>query len=265
MTTGTASPGVAEVLRQVPAPGAVDGSRAPRAHRRRRGRALERDGCNELPSARPRSLASIALGVAREPMFLMLIGGRRDLRRAGRPSRGAGAGRVGRRRHRDHVPPGAQERARARGLRELASPRALVLRDGAWTRIAGREVVVGDVFQVREGDRVPADGELRRERGHRRRRVAADAANRCRCASARWRRRRRRRDRAATTRRPSSRARWSRAGSASRARDRDRHAHRARAHRQGAARDRARAVGIQRETRRAVLVFAAIGIALCVW
>ena len=56
-----------------------------------------------------------------------------------------------------------QERKSERALealREMSSPRALVLRDGEWRRIAGREVVVGDVFQVREGDRVPADGVL---------------------------------------------------------------------------------------------------------
>lgn len=42
-------------------------------------------------------------------------------------------------------------------LRDLSSPRALVLRDGVPTRIAGRELVVGDVVLLAEGDRVPAD------------------------------------------------------------------------------------------------------------
>jgi P-type Ca2+ transporter type 2C len=45
-------------------------------------------------------------------------------------------------------------------LRELASPRALVIRDGVQRRIPGREVVPGDVVIVSEGDRVPADAEL---------------------------------------------------------------------------------------------------------
>jgi Ca2+-transporting ATPase len=35
------------------------------------------------------------------------------------------------------------ERALA-GLRDLSSPRALVIRDGAQVRIAGRDVVLGD-------------------------------------------------------------------------------------------------------------------------
>ena len=43
-------------------------------------------------------------------------------------------------------------------LRDLASPRARVIRDGHQRRIAGREVVAGDVLVLSEGDRVPADG-----------------------------------------------------------------------------------------------------------
>ena len=45
-------------------------------------------------------------------------------------------------------------------LRDLASPRALVIRDGAPHRIPGREVVPSDIIIVSEGDRVPADAEL---------------------------------------------------------------------------------------------------------
>lgn len=45
-------------------------------------------------------------------------------------------------------------------LRNLSSPRALVLRDGTVQRIAGRELVCGDVVLLAEGDRVPADLEL---------------------------------------------------------------------------------------------------------
>ena len=42
-------------------------------------------------------------------------------------------------------------------LRDLSSPRALVVRDGKQKMIAGREVVVGDIIYIYEGDRVPAD------------------------------------------------------------------------------------------------------------
>jgi Ca2+-transporting ATPase len=42
-------------------------------------------------------------------------------------------------------------------LRDLSSPRALVVRDGVRKRIPGREVVCGDLVILSEGDRVPAD------------------------------------------------------------------------------------------------------------
>lgn len=45
-------------------------------------------------------------------------------------------------------------------LRELSAPRALVIRDGIQVRVAGKEIVVGDVIVLNEGDRVPADGVL---------------------------------------------------------------------------------------------------------
>ncbi len=45
-------------------------------------------------------------------------------------------------------------------LRDLSSPRALVVRDGQPQRIAGRELVVGDVVLLAEGDRVPGDMRL---------------------------------------------------------------------------------------------------------
>lgn len=48
------------------------------------------------------------------------------------------------------------ERALA-ALRDLSSPRALVLRDGKKMRIPGREVVCEDLILLAEGDRVPAD------------------------------------------------------------------------------------------------------------
>jgi len=57
----------------------------------------------------------------------------------------------------------AQERKTERALaalRDLSSPRALVVRDGARRRIPGREVVRGDVLVLSEGDRVPADAVL---------------------------------------------------------------------------------------------------------
>lgn len=45
-------------------------------------------------------------------------------------------------------------------LRQLSSPRALVMRDGEAVRIAGSEVVPGDLLILHEGDRVPADAAI---------------------------------------------------------------------------------------------------------
>ncbi len=50
--------------------------------------------------------------------------------------------------------------ADSRLLRDLTSPRALVVRDGIRRRIAGREVVRGDLVVLSEGDRLPADATL---------------------------------------------------------------------------------------------------------
>ncbi|MGD8828064.1 MAG: cation-translocating P-type ATPase [Gammaproteobacteria bacterium] len=54
-----------------------------------------------------------------------------------------------------------QERKTERALealRDLTSPRAMVIRDGVRKRVPARELVVGDLVAVSEGDRVPADG-----------------------------------------------------------------------------------------------------------
>ena len=42
-------------------------------------------------------------------------------------------------------------------LKDLASPRALVIRDGVELRIPGKKVVTEDIIVLQEGDRVPAD------------------------------------------------------------------------------------------------------------
>lgn len=121
---------------------------------------LARDGHNELPSAGPRRPFAIAWEIVREPMFLLLIGAATiyvtlgDLREALALLFSV------------LVMIGItfyQERKTERALdalRELASPRAQAMRDGEWRTIAGRDVVVGDLLRVKEGDRVPADAWL---------------------------------------------------------------------------------------------------------
>ena len=123
-------------------------------------RRLATDGLNELPSARPRSLWGIVLQIIQEPMFLLLIS--------------CGILYVILGDYREGMILSSSifliiaitffqyrktERA-LEALRNLSSPRALVIRDGQEQRIAGREVVCGDVLVLLEGDRIAADAIL---------------------------------------------------------------------------------------------------------
>ena len=144
-----------------PPPIASDATAAPRGlSEREAALRLVRDGPNELPAARRRTLVAIALSILREPMFLMLIAASAIYFVLGdrREALVLCASVVVIMAITFH-----QERKTERALealKDLASPRAMVLRDGEWKRIAGRDIVLGDVFQVREGDRIPADATL---------------------------------------------------------------------------------------------------------
>jgi Ca2+-transporting ATPase len=125
--------------------------------------ALERlaeDGYNELPSAKKRTFLHILLEVVREPMFLMLIAcGLLYLFLGDRAEAlmlmGFVVVIIGITFYQEQKTERALE-----ALRDLSSPRALVLRDGKQQRIAGREVVREDIILLSEGDRVPADAVL---------------------------------------------------------------------------------------------------------
>ena len=122
---------------------------------------LLRDGPNELPSEKNRGVLSIVFDVVREPMFLMLVAAGSLYFLAGEPSDAlmllgfvfvVMAITV------------IQERRTERALdalRDLSSPRALVIRSAVQRRISGRDVVCGDLLCLSEGDRVPADALLR--------------------------------------------------------------------------------------------------------
>jgi Ca2+-transporting ATPase len=121
---------------------------------------LKEEGYNELPSTKKRSIFAIAWDVIREPMFLLLVAcGSVYLILGDKQEAFLLLGFV-------FVVMGItlyQERKTERALealRDLSSPRALVIRDGAQKRIPGREVARGDLFVVYEGDRVPADGRV---------------------------------------------------------------------------------------------------------
>ncbi len=115
------------------------------------------EGFNELPSSKPRSLFHIAFGVFQEPMFLLLVACGALYLFLGDVQEGLMLlGFV-------FVIMGIefyQEKKTEKALdalKDLASPRALVIRDGIEKRIPGREVVTGDIMILQEGDRVPAD------------------------------------------------------------------------------------------------------------
>ncbi|MBY0509193.1 MAG: cation-translocating P-type ATPase [Rhodospirillaceae bacterium] len=122
---------------------------------------LREDGPNELPRTQSRSLLRIITDVLREPMFALLLAGGGvylalgDFQEAvvlvifATFSVSIAVGQDLR-----------SERA-LEALRSLASPRALVVRDGKRMRIPGREVVRGDIILVAEGDRVAADAVVR--------------------------------------------------------------------------------------------------------
>jgi len=121
---------------------------------------LRLEGYNEIPSARKRNTFAIAHDVMREPMFILLIAAGTIYLTLGEKMDAAMLlGFV-------FVVIGIsfyQERKTERALealRDMASPRALVIRDGEQQRIAGREAVRGDTLVLVEGDRVPADAIL---------------------------------------------------------------------------------------------------------
>lgn len=121
---------------------------------------LQREGKNALPTAPSRSLLGLALKVMLEPMFILLLSCGGIYLILGSPQDA-------------YILLGSvviimsmslfQERKSERALaalRDLASPRVLVVRDGLTQHIAGVDVVRGDLILVAEGDRIPADAAL---------------------------------------------------------------------------------------------------------
>jgi len=120
-------------------------------------RRLQSDGYNELPSAKRKSIFNIAFEVIREPMFLLLIACGVIYLFLGDVQEALillafvfviiGI----------TFTQEAKTERTLEALRDLSSPRALVVRGGEQRRIVGREVVRGDILILNEGDRVPAD------------------------------------------------------------------------------------------------------------
>ena len=118
---------------------------------------LLKDGPNELPVSRPRNMLRLVREVAFEPMFLLLVAcgalymALGDVQEAlmllGFVFVVMGISFVQQRR---------SERS-LDALRDLSSPQARVRRAGNERSVAARDLVVGDVVMLAEGDRVPAD------------------------------------------------------------------------------------------------------------
>ncbi len=121
---------------------------------------LATDGPNALPQTARRTALRIVSEVVREPMLALLIGGGvvylvlGDVQEAILLLVFAGMSVV------ITVVQEARTERVLEALRDLTSPRALVLRDGTRQRIAGSEVVRGDLVVLAEGDRIPADARL---------------------------------------------------------------------------------------------------------
>ena len=121
---------------------------------------LSKDGPNELPVSKPRGVLRLVREVASEPMFLLLVACGAIYMMLGDTQEALmllgfvfvvmGISFVQQRR---------SERS-LEALRDLSNPRALALRDGQPVRIAARDLVVGDMVLLAEGDRVPADVQL---------------------------------------------------------------------------------------------------------
>lgn len=118
---------------------------------------LAQDGPNELPASRRRSALRLMCDVVFEPMFLLLVACgalymvlgdvQEALMLLGFVFIVMSISFVQQRR---------SERS-LNALRDLSSPRAKVLREGKECSVPARDLVVGDVVMLAEGDRVPAD------------------------------------------------------------------------------------------------------------
>ncbi|MCX7376935.1 MAG: cation-translocating P-type ATPase [Alphaproteobacteria bacterium] len=121
---------------------------------------LKADGPNELAHAGRRTPFRIVLEVLREPMLALLLGGGALYLLLGSPEEALILLAFALFSIVITVVQESRAERVLEALRDLTSPRALVIRGGERKRIAGREVVRGDLVVLAEGDRVPADARL---------------------------------------------------------------------------------------------------------
>ena len=123
-------------------------------------RRLASDGPNELPAAGRRTRLRIVADVLKEPMLLLLLAGGAIYLVLGSLHEAILLLVFASLSVTITVVQEARTERVLETLRDLTSPRALVVRGGERQRIAGREVVRGDLIVLGEGDRVPADALL---------------------------------------------------------------------------------------------------------
>jgi P-type Ca2+ transporter type 2C len=123
---------------------------------------LAAQGPNELPRTGHRSAPRIVLDVLREPMFMFLVSASAVYLLLGELSEALLLSAFATTSVLITVVQEYRSERVLEALTDLTSPRALVVRDGQRQRIAGRDVVRGDIVIVSEGDRIPADAVLLR-------------------------------------------------------------------------------------------------------
>src|ERR1700693_4136887 len=121
---------------------------------------LKAEGYNELPRPGRRTPFRIIFEVLREPMMALLLGGGVIYLALGDLTEAVILLAFATMSILITVVQETRTERVLEALRDLTSPRALVIRDGERKRIAGREVVRGDFVVLAEGDRVPADAAL---------------------------------------------------------------------------------------------------------
>jgi P-type Ca2+ transporter type 2C len=121
---------------------------------------LRADGFNDLPKTAHRTFLRIVGDVLREPMFVLLLGAGAIYLVLGNLSEALMLLVIATISVSITVVQELRSERVLEALRDMTSPRALVIRDGVRRRIPGREVVRGDAVVVLEGDRVPADAVL---------------------------------------------------------------------------------------------------------
>ena len=121
---------------------------------------LQAEGYNELPRPDRRTPFRIVTEVLREPMLALLLGGGVIYLVLGNREEALILLAFATMSVLITVVQETRTERVLEALRDLTSPRALVIRDGDRKRIAGREVVRGDFIVLAEGDRVPADAVL---------------------------------------------------------------------------------------------------------